>query len=205
LITSGSSPLFCSAASAAAITVATDSAGAFTQIGDAVSYAQKHDIPTVTVLAGTYPAVTISATTPIIVVGESKNENDYSQNEVSISGEDSALSVSVSAGIDFKYINFVNTGSGSAASIAGTKNGFYSCQFLSPNGGALVADQGIDIIANSFMQASDTAIGGTATLYIFNTPIILLGESARVIYTGEDKRWYSLELNNHLRSIQHIW
>lgn len=116
------------------------------------------------------------------MVAESKNENDCSQNEVSISGKDSALSISVSAGIDFKNINFVNTGSGSAARIAGTKNGFYSCQFLSPNGGALVANQGIAIIANSFMKASDTTVEGTATFYIFNTPIMLLGESVRVIY-----------------------
>ncbi|KAJ5215152.1 pectinesterase family protein [Penicillium citrinum] len=164
-----------SAASAAAITVATDSAGALTQIGDAASYAQTHDIPTVTVLAGTYSAVTISATAPITVVAESKNENDCSQNE------DSALSISASAGIDFKNINFVNTGSGSAARIAGTKNGFYSCQFLSPNGGALVANQGIAIIANSFMKASDTTVEGTATFYIFNTPIMLLGESMQHI------------------------
>ncbi|KAJ5989665.1 hypothetical protein N7481_004875 [Penicillium waksmanii] len=116
-----------------AVTVATDDAGKFTDIGKAISYAQKHAIPTVTVLAGTYPAITVSATPSVAVIGQPKSQNDYSQNKVTIADDNSALIITASIdGIEFKNIDFVNTGSGKAAIIAGAKNVLYNCQFISP-------------------------------------------------------------------------
>lgn len=167
-----------------ALTVATDYAGKFTEIGKAISYAQEHAIPTVTVLAGTYPAVTVSATPAVAVIGQSKSLNEYSQNKVTIADGNSALIIAASIdGIEFKNINFVNTGSGKAATIAGTKNGFYDCQFISRSGTGISTNPGVAVIANSLIQASDIAIDGTATLYVFNTAIILLKNEGRVADT----------------------
>ena len=78
----------------AAVTVAKDDSGTFTDIAKAISYAQKNEIPTVTVLAGTYPAVIVSATPSVVVVGESESNNDYTQNKVTIEADEAALNQS---------------------------------------------------------------------------------------------------------------
>ncbi|KAJ6016630.1 Pectinesterase catalytic [Penicillium sp. IBT 35674x] len=170
---------------ASAVTVATDKSGQFTAIGDAISYAQHNEVPTVTVLAGTYPAVTVSATPSVAVIGESKSDDDSLHNKVVVSEEGTALTLSVNVdGITFQNLNFANTGPDDpAVNIKGSKLAFYACQFVSAGPVGIETGLGVGIIANSYIEAQETAIDGQATLYIFNTDIALVEDSAIVAYT----------------------
>ncbi|KAJ5380676.1 uncharacterized protein N7496_003104 [Penicillium cataractarum] len=171
-------------ATAPAVTVAPDGSGQFTAIGDAISYAQGKDIPTVTVLSGTYPAITIESTPSVTIVAETKNEYDYTQNEVVVSSDGTALTISANlAGLTVKNVKFVNTGSsGSAAILKGTDLGFYQCQFISSGDSAISANQVLAVIANSYIEAPTNLIEGSGDIYIFNTVIVPTGSSAVVVY-----------------------
>ncbi|PKX90101.1 putative pectin methylesterase [Aspergillus novofumigatus IBT 16806] len=172
--------------SSSMVVVATDSSGQFTAIGDAIAYAQKQGIPTVTVKAGTYTqAVTVSATPSVTILGETTNEDDYAQNHVTISAV-SPLVISVNLlGITFNNINFVNTATGSygAATIRGSKNAFYQCQFVSAGSLGITANLGLGIIANSYIEALDKVIYSYPSLYIYNTTIVPVGSSALLVYS----------------------
>lgn len=112
----------------AVVKVATDSSsGQFTAIGDAIVYAQQNQIPTVTISAGIYPAVTVSATPSVTLLAETEDENNYAQNQVAISNDGSALKISAdTAGFTVKNIDFVNTASsGGVVVVRGNKLGFY--------------------------------------------------------------------------------
>lgn len=167
------------------VVVATDSSGQFTAIGEAIAYAQRQGIPTVTVKAGTYThAVTVSATPSVTIIGETANENDYAQNQVTTSATN-PLVISVNVlGITFSNINFVNTATGSygAATIRGSKNAFYQCQFVSAGSLGITANLGLGIIANSYIEALDKVIYSYPTLYIYNTTVVPVGSSALVVY-----------------------
>lgn len=167
------------------VVVATDSSGQFTAIGEAIAYAQRQGIPTVTVKAGTYTqAVTVSATPSVTIIGETASENDYAQNQVTISATN-PLVISVNVlGITFSNINFVNTATGSygAAPIRGSKNAFYQCQFVSAGSLGITANLGLGIIANSYIEALDKVIYSYPTLYIYNTTVVPVGSSALVVY-----------------------
>ncbi|KAJ5715625.1 Pectinesterase catalytic [Penicillium malachiteum] len=167
------------------ITVATDKAGQFTAIGDAIAYAQHNDIPTVTVLEGTYPAVTVTATPSVAVIGQSGSPDGFSENKVTISEAGTALTISVNVdGFTFANINFVDTASkGSAVQIQGTKLAFYSCQFISAGPVGTETGLGVGLIANSYIEAQETAIDGKATLYLFRTSISPIESSALVLST----------------------
>jgi hypothetical protein len=167
------------------VVVATDSSGQFTAISDAIAYAQQQGIPTVTVKAGTYTqAVTVSATPSVTIVGETANQNDYAQNQVTISAA-SPLVISVNVlGITFSNINFVNTATGSygAATIRGSKNAFYQCQFVSAGSLGITANLGLGIIVNSYIEALDKVIYSYPSLYIYNTTIVPVSSSALLVY-----------------------
>ncbi|KAJ5741184.1 pectin lyase-like protein [Penicillium malachiteum] len=167
------------------ITVATDKAGQFTAIGDAIAYAQHNDVPTVTVLEGTYPAVTVSATPSVAVIGQSDNPDGFSDDKVTISEAGTALTISVNVdGFTFANINFVDTASkGSAVKIQGTKLAFYSCQFISAGPVGIETGLGLGLIADSYIEAQETAIDGKATLYLFRTSISPIESSALVLST----------------------
>ncbi|GFF27143.1 pectinesterase [Aspergillus udagawae] len=171
--------------SSSVVIVATDSSGQFTAIGDAIAYAQQQGIPTVTVKAGTYTqAVTVSATPSVTIVGETANQNDYAQNQVTISAV-SPLVISVNVlGITFSNINFVNTATGSygAATIRGSKNAFYQCQFVSAGSLGITANLGLGIIVNSYIEALDKVIYSYPSLYIYNTTIVPVSSSALLVY-----------------------
>ncbi|KAH2549630.1 hypothetical protein KXW97_008733 [Aspergillus fumigatus] len=171
--------------SSSVVVVATDSSGQFTAIGEAIAYAQRQGIPTVTVKAGTYTqAVTVSATPSVTIIGETASENDYAQNQVTISATN-PLVISVNVlGITFSNINFVNTATGSygAAPIRGSKNAFYQCQFVSAGSLGITANLGLGIIANSYIEALDKVIYSYPTLYIYNTTVVPVGSSALVVY-----------------------
>lgn len=180
------------------MTVATDTAGQFTDIGDGIAYAQSNQIPTVTVLAGTYPAVTVSATPTVTVIGETGNSDGYSDNEVEVSEAGTALTIAANVdGITVKNINFVNKAADhDAVILRGTKLGFYGCQFISVAAGgvAISTDLGLGVIANSLIKARETLIEGTATLYLFNNVVVPVGNSAVIVYnkgTNYDKKLYN--------------
>ncbi|KAJ5609834.1 pectinesterase family protein [Penicillium herquei] len=173
------------ASSSPTTSIATDKAGQFTAIGDAIAYAQHNDIPTVTVLEGTYPAVTVSATPSVAVIGQSDDPGGFSGNKVTISEAGTALTISVNVdGFTFANINFVDTASkGSAVQIQGTKLAFYSCQFISAGPVGIETGLGLGLIANSYIEAQETAIDGKATLYLFRTSISPIESSALVLST----------------------
>ncbi|KAF3388680.1 putative pectinesterase A [Penicillium rolfsii] len=171
--------------SAPAVTVAPDGRGQFTEIGDAVSYAQGKKIPTVTVLGGTYPAITIENTPSVTIVGETVNRFDYTQNKVVVSSDSSALTISANLeGLTVSNINFVNTGpSGSAVDLRGTNLGFYQCQFVSRGESGINAHQALAVIANSYIEAPTDLVEGSPNVYIFNTVIVPTGSFAVIVYT----------------------
>ncbi|KAJ5757281.1 Pectinesterase catalytic [Penicillium nucicola] len=179
-VSNASSP---TSASGRTITVATDASGQFTGIDEAIAYAQSHQVPTVTVLAGTYPAVTVSATPAVAVIGQSNSKNVYSENEVVVSSTGKVLTISVDVTqITFKNVNFVNKASADAAAmIRGGKNGFYQCRFVS-SGSGIVAELGLAVIANSYIEASENMISGAGTMYIYNTAIVPTNSSATITF-----------------------
>lgn len=169
--------------SATILTVATDGSGDFTKIGDAISQAQSKNIPTITVLAGIYSAVTVSATPTVTILAETDNKNDFSRNKVAISNDGTALVIAADvAGITFKNINFINTASsGEAVILRGSKNGFYSSQLISAGSIAITAELGLGVIANGYIEAAGEIISGGANLYIFNTLIVPTSDDTVIV------------------------
>ncbi|KKK18213.1 hypothetical protein AOCH_001923 [Aspergillus ochraceoroseus] len=167
------------------VLVATDASGQFTAINDAISYAQSMGIPTVTVKAGTYTqAVTVSATATVTVIGESTSESDYSQNQVTIATT-SPLTISANVlAIAFRNINFVNTATGNygAATLSGSQNAFYGCQFVSAGSVGITAQPGLAVIANSYIEALDKVIYGYPSLYLYNTTVVPVHSNALLVY-----------------------
>ncbi|KGO76096.1 Pectinesterase, catalytic [Penicillium italicum] len=179
--TSASTP----SASATIVTVATDSSGQFTAIGDAITYAQNNGIPTVTVLAGTYTqAVTVSATPTVTVIGQSDATDDYAQNKVTISNAGTVLTINNNVQqVSFKNVNFLNTASASGAMVLkGNKYAFYDCQIVSTGTLGVTASVGLGFIANSYIEALDKILYGGANLYVYNTKIVPVDNSALLAY-----------------------
>ncbi|KAJ5115711.1 Pectinesterase catalytic [Penicillium angulare] len=172
-------------ASTTAVAVAADGSGQFTAIGDAIAYAQTNGIPTVTVAAGTYTeTITISATPTVTVVGQSSNEDDYSSNEVVITNSATVLTINNNVKqVSFKNINFLNTGSAYGAMILkGNKYAFYDCQIVSTGSLGITASVGLGVVANSYIEALDKVIYGSASVYVYNTDIVPVDSSALMTY-----------------------
>ena len=162
-----------------------DGSGQFTAIQDGISYAQSNAIPTVTVLAGTYTqAVTVSATPTVTVLGQSDQTDDYAQNKVVITNAGTVLTVNNNVQqVNFKNINFVNTGAAYGAMVLkGNKYAFYDCQIVSTGTLGITASVGLGVIANSYIEALDKIIYGGASLYVFNTNVVPIDNSALLSY-----------------------
>ncbi|KAJ5637334.1 Pectinesterasecatalytic [Penicillium lividum] len=188
--TSTSSTSTASPTSTTAVTVATDGSAQFTAIGDAILYAQSNGIPTVTVSAGTYTqSFTISATPTVTVIGQSSDENDYSENEVTITNSGvttpgTILTVNNNVEqVTFKNVNFQNTATALGAMILkGNKYAFYDCQIISTGSLGITASVGLGVIANSYIEAADKIIYGGASIYVYNTKIVPVDSNALVTY-----------------------
>ncbi|KAJ5972579.1 Pectinesterase catalytic [Penicillium vulpinum] len=183
--TSVSAATTTSSTSTTIVTVATDNSGQFTEIGDAITYAQSHGIPTVTVLAGTYTqAVTVSATPTVTVIGQSDTADDYTQNKVTITNAGTVLTVNNNVQqVSFKNVNFLNTASGSGVMVLkGNKYAFYDCQIVSTGTLGVTASVGLGIIGNSYIEALDKILYGSANLYVYNTKVVPVESSALLAY-----------------------
>ncbi|CAG7975160.1 unnamed protein product [Penicillium salamii] len=196
-----------SSTSSTIVTVATDSSGQFTAIGDAITYAQSHGIPTVTVLAGTYTqAVTVSATPTVTVIGQSDASNDYSQNKVTITNAGTVLTVNNNVKqVSFKNVNFLNTDSNSGAMVLkGNKYAFYDCQIVSTGSLGVTASVGLGVIANSYIEALDKIIYGGANIYVYNTEIVPVHSSALLAYMKGTTQTTTSTLYNSTMVFDHV-
>ncbi|KAI1370799.1 pectin lyase fold/virulence factor [Hypoxylon crocopeplum] len=166
-----------SSAAAATVAVNLDGTAQFTSIGDAIFYAQKHTIATVSVAAGTYKeAVVINATAAVTIVGATSFPDDYTRNQVIISTAGIPLTINTNSvkGITWRNINFVTTNTSTTAwavSLRGTKNAFYGCQIISAGNQAFYSTLGITLIANSYVEAATQTFAGYLGLYVFNSTV----------------------------------
>ncbi|KAK6220113.1 pectinesterase [Colletotrichum tabaci] len=185
-------PLLAANSSSAAVTVALDGTGRYTNINSAILYAQTNNVATVTVKAGTYTeTISIQATAAVTIVGETATSgSSYSDNLVTITnggGDSSPVTfvTSTSKGVTWRNINFVNSNAASAAgiiSLRGSRNAFYSCQFTAAGPVGFTGSQASGIIANSYIQAADKAIYSYGSLYIYRTIITATNNNALLVY-----------------------
>jgi hypothetical protein len=169
-----------------AITVATASAQ-FTNINDAVSYAQESGIPSISVLAGTYSAVTVAGTQTLTISGPTASV--VSGNKVVIKSNSTGGSVSLSTsggrGLTLRNVNLTNTatdGVGPAVSARGVNLGIYTCALVSSTQGVYEASYGITLIANSLVQGTDKLFYNYPTVYVYESTIIPTSSGSSIFY-----------------------
>lgn len=165
--------------------------GQFTAINAAISYAQTFARPTVLVRAGTYnEAISVVGTASVTIVGDSSVSGDYTKNQVTIlSSVASLIPMSIGTnsaqGVTWRNINFVNSATGTAAAVSlrGTRNAFYSCQFISAGTTAITSSLGTTLIADSYIEGTDKLFYGYLGLYVFNSTVTATASSSTIIYS----------------------
>ncbi|KAH7031705.1 pectin lyase fold/virulence factor [Microdochium trichocladiopsis] len=175
-----------------AVTVASDGSGQYTNINSAISFAQANKIATVTVKAGTYTeTIAILATATVTVVGETAaTGSSYSDNLVTISNGGGTVapvtfSTSVSNGVSWRNLIFVNSNAASAAGLfflRGSRNAFYSCQFIAAGPMGFTGSYASGVIANSYIEVADKALASYASLYVYGTVITATNNNALLVY-----------------------
>ncbi|CZR59142.1 related to pectinesterase [Phialocephala subalpina] len=188
ILTTSSSSITATTASSGTVTVDQAGNAQFTAINQAISYAQTFAQPTVVVKAGIYnEAVTVVGNTQVTIIGESSAANDYSQNKVTISNSSTPMTIGSNSvlGITWRNINFINTATGTAAAVSlrGTKNAFYSCQFISSGTAAITSTLGIGLIANSYIEGTDKLFYGYLGMYVYGSTIAATASSSTIIYS----------------------
>jgi hypothetical protein len=166
--------------------VATASAQ-FTDINVAVVYAQKSGIPSISVLAGTYSAVTVAGTQTLTIAGPSASV--VSDNQVVITSNNEIGSVSFGTsggrGLTLRNLNLTNTattGVGPAINAKGINLGVYTCALVSSAQGVYQASYGITIIANSLVQGPDKLFYNYPTAYVYASTIVPTGSGNSIFY-----------------------
>lgn len=178
---------------AATVAVNQDGTAQFTSINDAIFYAQKNAIVTVTVAAGTYnEAILVNASFAVTIVGATDVPDDYTQNQVIISTDGVPLTINTNSvkGITWRNINFVTTSTSTTAfavSMKGTKNAFYGCQIVSAGNQAFYSNLGITLIANSYVEAVTQTFAGFLGVYVFNSTITATDTTDGVILFNKGK------------------
>ncbi|CAK7219936.1 hypothetical protein SEUCBS140593_004063 [Sporothrix eucalyptigena] len=189
-----------------AVTVAKDGSGQFTDINDAVHYAQVYSYPTVSVLPGTYTeTVVVTGTATLTVIGatstslarrdsgSSGSADTYTKNAVTIlvTSDSSAVAplsfgTSSSQGTTWHHINFVNSDAASsagAASLRGFKHGFYGCQFVAAGTIGITGSYSSALLAYSYLEAYDKAIYSYPSLYLFASTLTVTNNNGLLAYT----------------------
>jgi pectin methylesterase-like acyl-CoA thioesterase len=166
--------------------VATASAQ-FTNINAAVSFAQKSGIPSISVLAGTYSAVTVAGTQTLTISGPSASA--VSGNQVVIIASDEIGSVSFNTsgghGLTLRNLNLTNTattGVGPALNAKGINLGVYTCALVSSTQGCYQAAYGYTIIANSLVQGPDKLFYNYPTVYVYASTIVPTGSGNSIFF-----------------------
>ncbi|KAF2149107.1 carbohydrate esterase family 8 protein [Myriangium duriaei CBS 260.36] len=170
-----------------ALTVATDGSAAYTDINAAVITAQISGIPTVSVLPGTYTALTITSSQTVTVVGPTASA--VSNNQVVISANLAAGALLVnnanSKGVTFRNLNFTNTLASAVApavSMKGINMGFYTCALISAGYGVYSASYGISLISDSYIEGADKLFYNYPTVYLFRSTIVPTSSGSSIFY-----------------------
>lgn len=187
------------------MTVAKDGSGQFTDINDAVHYAQVYSYPTVSVLPGTYTeTVVVTGTATVTVIGatstslarrdrSSSSADTYANNAVTVlvTSNSSATApvsfgTSSSQGTTWHHINFVNSDTAStagAASLRGFQHGFYGCQFVAAGAVGITGSYSSALLAYSYLEAYDKAIYSYPSLYLFASTLTVTNNNGLLAYT----------------------
>lgn len=184
--TSSASTSTSGSAVASVITVAPSSAQ-FSDINAAVSYAQNSGIPSVSVLAGTYSAVTVLGTQTLTIAGPSAKAVSDNQVVITSNGATGSLSFGTSngRGLTLRNLNLTNTASssvGPAISAKGVNVGIYTCALVSSAQGVYQASYGVTLIANSLIQGTDKLFYNYPTVYVYGSTIIPTTSGSSIFY-----------------------
>jgi hypothetical protein len=168
------------------VTVATASAQ-FTDINAAVSYAQKSGIPSVSVLPGTYTAVTVAGTQTLTISGPVASAVNRNLVVITSNNETGSVSFGTSAGrgLTLRNLNLTNTattGVGPALNAKGMNLGVYTCALVSGAQGVYQASYGITVIANSVVQGPDKLFYAYTTLYVYASAIVPTGSGNSIFF-----------------------
>lgn len=157
-------------------------------INAAVACAQNSGVPTVSVLAGTYSAVTVTGFQTVTIAGPTATA--ISDNQVVISSTNSAGTISFgtsnSKGLTLRSLNLMNTattgGVGPAIGAKGSNLGIYTCAMMSSAQGVFTASYGTAIIANSLISGTDKLFYNYPTVYVFQSSISVSASGASIFY-----------------------
>lgn len=169
------------------VTVAPTSAQ-FSDVNAAVSYAQNSGIPTVSILAGTYSAVTIMGTQTITLAGPTASAVSDNQVVIASNGITGSLSFGTSngRGLTLRNLNLTNSaassGVGPAISAKGVDVGVYTCALISSAQGVYSASYGVTLIANSYIQGTDKLFYNYPTVYLYGSTIVPTVSGASIFY-----------------------
>lgn len=183
---SSSVPVTSASGTLSVVTVAPTSAQ-FSDINAAVSYAQNSGIPSVSVLSGTYSAVTVMGTQILTIAGPSASAVADNQVVITSSGTTGSLSFGTSngRGLTLRNLNLTNTatsGVGPAISSKGVNVGVYTCALVSNAQGVYSASYGITLISNSYIKGTDKLFYNYPTVYVYASTIVPTSSGSSIFY-----------------------
>lgn len=168
------------------VTVAPTSAQ-FSDINAAVVYAQNSGIPSISVLAGTYSAVSIVGTQTLTISGPSATAVSDNKVVITSNGVDGSVNFGTSTGrgLTLRNLNMTNTatsGVGPAISAKGVNVGIYTCALISSAQGVYSASYGTTVIANSYVQGTDKLFYSYMTVYVYASTIVPTSSGSSIFY-----------------------
>ena len=160
----------------------------FSDVNAAVAYAQNSGIPSVSILAGTYSAVTIMGTQTITLAGPTASAVSDNQVVITSNGATGSLSFGTSngRGLTLRNLNLTNSavssGVGPAISAKGVNVGIYTCALISSAQGVFSASYGVTLIANSYVQGTDKLFYNYPTIYLYGSTIVPTASGSSIFY-----------------------
>jgi pectin methylesterase-like acyl-CoA thioesterase len=160
----------------------------FSDVNAAVAYAQNSGIPSVSVLAGTYSAVTILGTQTLTIIGPTVSAVADNQVVITSNGATGSLSFGTSngLGLTLRNLNLTNSaassGVGPAISAKGVNVGIYTCALISNAQGVYSASYGTALISNSYVQGTDKLFYNYPTVYVYGSTIVPTLTGSSIFY-----------------------